>query len=111
MNTDVLVHIGPRLTLVGALRKFVGALRIVLRTSSGRIGLPIVILHVIVALFGSWLAPHSPTEFNFAEDGSILQLLAPNAQFLLGTDQFGRDVLSRLMAGSTSLIIVAGSGT
>jgi peptide/nickel transport system permease protein len=111
MTTDVLDHIGPRLTLVGYLRRFVGALRIVLRTTSGRIGLPIVILHTIVAIFGSSLAPYSPTEFNFTEDGSLHQLLAPNAQFLLGTDQFGRDVLSRLLAGSTSLILVAGSGT
>jgi peptide/nickel transport system permease protein len=32
-------------------------------------------------------------------------------QFLFGTDQFGRDVMSRVMSGSTSLVLVAGSGT
>ena len=37
-----------------------------------------------------------------------LRLQAPSAQFLLGTDEFGRDVLSRLMAGAgTSLLVAA----
>lgn len=87
------------------------ALRLILRTTSGRIALPIVLLHMTLALVGSWLAPFSPTEFQYAETGEMQQLLAPSFQFLLGTDQFGRDILSRVMSGATSLILVAGSGT
>jgi peptide/nickel transport system permease protein len=86
-------------------------LRLVLRTTTGRIGLPIVLLHMVIVIFGSWLAPYSDTAFNLDENGDILQLLAPSWRFLLGTDQFGRDVLSRVMSGSTSLVLVAGSGT
>lgn len=89
----------------------VGSLRLVMRTTSGRIGLPIVAFHLLLTIFGSWVAPYSPTQFNVDENGSMHQLLAPSFQFLLGTDQFGRDVLSRIMAGSTSLVLVAGSGT
>ena len=95
----------------GAGRRAGTALRLILRTTSGRIALPIVLLHVTMALIGPWLAPFSPTEFQYSETGEIQQFLAPSFQFLLGTDQFGRDILSRVMAGATSLIVVAGSGT
>jgi peptide/nickel transport system permease protein len=82
-----------------------------MRTTSGRIGLPIVTIHLLIAAFGSWLAPYSPTQFNLNENGNLQQLLSPSFQFLFGTDQFGRDVLSRVMTGSTSLVLVAGAGT
>ena len=91
--------------------KGLGALRLVLRTTSGRIGLPIVLVHAVIFVAGSWLAPYSFTSFNLAEDGTLEQLVGPSRHFLLGTDQFGRDILSRVMSGSTSLIAVAGSGT
>ena len=97
--------------IAGAGRRGGAALRLILRTNSGRIALPIVLLHMTMALIGPWLAPFSPTEFQYAETGEIQQFLAPSFQFLLGTDQFGRDILSRVMAGATSLIVVAGSGT
>ena len=80
--------------------------RLALRTPAGRIGLPLVMLHIVLALFGSTLAPYSPTEFHIEEH----QLEAPSLQFLLGTDQFGRDVLSRVMAGATSLVSVSVAG-
>ena len=68
--------------------------------------MPLVMLHLVLALFGSTLAPYSPTEFHIEEH----QLEAPSLQFLLGTDQFGRDVLSRVMSGATSLISVSVAG-
>ena len=37
-----------------------------------------------------------------------MRLQAPSAQFLLGTDEFGRDVLSRLLAGAGTSMLVAG---
>ncbi len=86
-------------------------LRLVLRTPTGRVGLPIVLLHAVIAIFGSWLAPYPDTLFHLDDEGNIRQLLAPSWRFILGTDQFGRDILSRVMSGSTSLVAVAGSGT
>ena len=86
-------------------------LKLVLRTPTGRIGLPIVLIHAVIAIFGSWLAPYSDTLFHLDEEGNMRQLLSPSWKFLLGTDQFGRDILSRVMSGSTSLVAVAGSGT
>ena len=97
--------------IAGAGRRGGAALRLTLRTTSGKIALPIVLLHVTLTLVGPWLAPYSPTGFQYSETGELHQLLAPSWQFWLGTDQFGRDILSRVMSGATSLIVMAGSGT
>jgi peptide/nickel transport system permease protein len=89
-------------------RKIKNEVRLALRTTAGRIGLPIVVLHLILALFGPWITPYTPTEFH--EPLEIYQLQAPSAKFWLGTDQFGRDVLSRVMAGASTLIGVSLGG-
>jgi peptide/nickel transport system permease protein len=50
---------------------------------------------IIVAIFAPWIAPHDPLEQNI-----ITRLEPPSAEFLLGTDGYGRDVLSRLIYGA-----------
>jgi len=84
------------------------ALKLTLRTWAGRIGLPIVLLHLMLALIGPWLAPYSPTEFQrpLAE----YQLAPPSAQFWFGTDQFARDVFSRVFSGARSIIWLSVAG-
>ncbi len=60
INTGVVKSAGASLSAMGrGLRNF---LRLALGTTSGRIGLPIVLAHVFVAIFGPWLAPYSPTD-------------------------------------------------
>ena len=92
-------------------QKVRNALKLVLRTTAGRIGLPIVLLYLVLALIGPglwhWL-PHSPTEM--PEPLVEYQLLRPSPQFWLGTDQYGRDILSRVLCGATSLITTAAAG-
>ena len=91
--------------LVTTGRKAKKALRLILRTWAGRIALPILLLYLILALFGPWLAPYSPTEMpDLIKEN---QNLPPSPHFWLGTDQYGRDVLSRVMCGATSLIATA----
>jgi peptide/nickel transport system permease protein len=60
----------------------------------------------VIVVAGPWLAPYSPYHFNAAET-----LAGPRLAHLFGTDQFGRDLLSRMLAGARSLGIVAGSAT
>ena len=68
-----------------------------------RISLVVLILIVMIAVFANILAPHNPLEIFTARQ-------APDAQFLFGTDDKGRDVLSRLMYGARySLIIGLGA--
>jgi peptide/nickel transport system permease protein len=65
-------------------------------------GLVIVLALVAVALLAPWLAPHSPTVGDLA--GS--RLLPPSATHWLGSDDQGRDILSRLIHGARITLVV-----
>jgi peptide/nickel transport system permease protein len=67
-------------------------------------GVILVTFHVILAAFAPVLSPHSIS----ALVGPPLQ--SPSAEFWLGTDQIGRDYLSRLMAGGQVALLVSGCG-
>ncbi len=69
-------------------------------------GLAIVAFFLALAVFGPLLAPYRYSQQALAE-----RLLPPSPRHLLGTDQFGRDVLSRVIVGSRDVYLVAGSGT
>jgi peptide/nickel transport system permease protein len=72
---------------------------------SSWIGLAIVVLVVLAAVFAPLLAPHDPLEQDILD-----RLKPPTADHLLGTDYFGRDTLSRLLYGARiSLIIGVGA--
>ena len=104
-----MITVRSRLAATG--RRARSALSLVWRTPSGRIGLPIVLVYLLLTLFGPWLGdwlPHSPTEI--PEPLAGYQFLPPSAQFWLGTDQFGRDILSRVLTGATSLVTTATAG-
>jgi peptide/nickel transport system permease protein len=65
------------------------------------VGLVIILLNVIAAIFAPWLAPYEPNEI---EMGNKLQ--APSTEHWLGTDTLGRDYYSRMIYGArTSMII------
>ncbi len=69
--------------------------RRVFRSPEAVIGMTIVALIVLVALFAPWLAPFDP---DLQDIGQRLQ--SPSAMHLLGTDGLGRDMLSRLVYGA-----------
>ena len=70
-------------------------------TLSAWIGIVIITIFVIVALFAPWLAPYSEAE-------TVGDTWAPaSAQFWFGTDNIGRDMLSRLIYGARMSISVA----
>jgi len=71
-----------------------------LRDRTGRIGLAGVLAVVVVAIAAPALAPYSPVEM-----GEFL-LAPPGGGQALGTDEFGRDVLSRLLFGARVSIYV-----
>ena len=67
-----------------------------LRKSNAAVfGLVVVIFLVLVAIFADVIAPQSPTANN-----PSVTFAAPSANHLLGTDQLGRDMMSRLIYGS-----------
>ena len=65
------------------------------------VGLFILLAMAVMALFCQWLAPYDPYD---TELSSALQ--QPSSQHLLGTDQFGRDTLSRLLYGARTALLV-----
>lgn len=62
----------------------------------------IIILLVLVAIFAPQLAPHDPLDAFY-----LYSLKPPSSQFFLGTDQIGRDALSRLIYGARISLTVA----
>ncbi|MFQ3630775.1 ABC transporter permease [Roseiflexus sp.] len=72
-------------------RPLIAALR---RNVPGLVGLAIVALVVLAALLAPIISPYSPTA------QVSRRLLEPGAQYLLGTDEFGRDIFSRVIYGS-----------
>ena len=77
-------------------------MRAVLRLPSARIAVGVLAVVVILAAFGSTLAPQNPLAINA---NALFQ--GPSAHHLLGTDYLGRDVLSRLMAGTRLSVLTA----
>ena len=67
----------------------------------GAFGLALVLVIAAAGLSADALAPYSPTANDF---GSMME--APSAEHWLGTDQFGRDLLSRIMFGARTALIV-----
>ena len=61
----------------------------------GVVGSSMVVLLIFVAIFGSVLAPYDPLEMHTKDS-----LKPPCSKYLLGTDRFGRDQLSRLIYGA-----------
>jgi peptide/nickel transport system permease protein len=71
------------------------------RRPLGAAGAAVVLLMFIVAVTATVIAPYDPLAVDF---GSMLA--APSADHWLGTDAFGRDVLSRLIYGSRTALVV-----
>jgi len=72
-----------------------------LSSPNGLIGLTIVIVLIFSALFADFLAPYSPTKMGVGK-----RFLAPSLDFILGTDEFGRDMVSRILYGSRLTLMI-----
>jgi len=80
---------------MNALREFL------LQSVMGRWALALAFLLVIAALAAPWLAPADPTAQSLA-----MRLEGPNASHWMGTDELGRDILSRVLFGARVSIFV-----
>ncbi|MBI2553089.1 MAG: ABC transporter permease [Candidatus Rokubacteria bacterium] len=68
--------------------------RFAVRQPLGAIGGLIVLVLIVAAIFAPLLAPYG------AKDATFAQYLPPSAEFPMGTDQIGRDILSRVVWGA-----------
>ena len=67
----------------------------------GAVGAGIVVLMLAAALLANVIAPYDPLETDYGQ-----MFAAPSAEHWLGTDSFGRDVLSRIIFGSRTALLV-----
>lgn len=85
----------PRSVLIWSRRKPLGAL-----------GLLVVVAGVLMAIAAPLVSPYDPLELHSADKWQ-----GPSTTFLLGTDNFGRDVLSRLIHGARVSILIGVAAT
>jgi peptide/nickel transport system permease protein len=71
------------------------------RQPLGTVGLVLVLVMAAAALSAEWIAPYSPT----ANDFSVMTE-PPSWAHIMGTDQFGRDLFSRIVYGARTALIV-----
>lgn len=76
------------------------ALRRLMRRRGAMLGLAIVLIFVTLALFSPWIAPYDP----IATSWSAVRK-PPSLQYLFGTDEIGRDVLSRVVWGARASLM------
>jgi peptide/nickel transport system permease protein len=71
-----------------------------------RVALVILVVYGLLGVLGGWLAPYSPTDFDMK---TILK--PPSWRHPFGTDGFGRDVFSRVLAGTGTILILSVGAT
>lgn len=82
-------------------------LRLLWQSKTGTLGFIIVTMVTLLAILAPWVAPHNPSQQNFTE------VLAPpfwleggSMKYILGTDNLGRDILSRIIYGTQVSLLV-----
>jgi len=69
-------------------------------------GTVIFVLFLLIALLGPLIAP-----YDYAAQDASIRLQAPSLQHPMGTDNFGRDVFSRVLVGARAVFLLGGAGT
>ena len=87
-------------------RRLLTILQALYSSPASALGASIVLLFILLALVGPWIAPFE-INHQILEDARQ----APSARHLFGTDHLGRDVFSRVLIGASQVLILAGSGT
>jgi peptide/nickel transport system permease protein len=75
-------------------------MRDLLRHPTGMVGATLLAIVMVAVVVGPILAPYDPQQFHPA-----VRLRGPSAAHWLGTDQFGRDILSRILHGARATIL------
>jgi peptide/nickel transport system permease protein len=99
------IAVTPEPEAITARRPPGALLRSAMRLWRTRIGLALVLILVAVALFGPFVAPHSPTAFVGAPNAG------PSSAARFGTDHIGQDVWSRFLWGGREVLGMAVAAT
>lgn len=86
-------------------RRVSQALKRLRRYPATLFGFGVVLFFFLMAIFGPLVAP-----YGYSQQDLKNRLQPPSAQHIFGTDQFGRDIFSRVLVGSRDVFTIAGSG-
>jgi len=98
-QTEVIELNSKELASRGQRQRFIRAF---LRNRIAIIGLVIVIIMVLSAIFAPVIAPHDPNETHVRD-----RISPPSLEYPMGTDDFGRDIFSRILYGARISLVIA----
>jgi peptide/nickel transport system permease protein len=90
----------PALIAPAELTPWQRAMKRLARRRGAMVGLAIVVFFVLLAIFAPWIAPYDPLGASWSAVRK-----APSAQYWFGTDEIGRDVLSRVIWGARASLL------
>lgn len=103
LSRDWLLNEDPETRMQARLGQFYRLGRALARNPLAMVGLAIIVALLLVAAFAPWIAPYSPLEGNLQN-----RLQPPSGAHWMGTDELGRDIMSRVIHGARiTLYIVA----
>lgn len=79
--------------------------RVILRDPMALLGVVIVLVVIALALFPEWIAPYP--EQGLGSPRPSMRGKGPGTEYLLGTDQLGRDILSRVIMGTRPALMIS----
>ena len=80
--------------------------RRLLKRPAALVGTVIFCFFLFLAVFGPWIAP-----YDYEKQSADLRLATPTLSHPFGADQFGRDILSRIIVGTRNIFLLGGFGT
>jgi peptide/nickel transport system permease protein len=90
------VVVKPPLQERGAVR----ALRRLMRRRAAMLGLAVIVFFIVIAMLAPWIAPHDPLQTSWSAVRK-----PPSGSYWFGTDEIGRDVLSRVIWGARASLL------
>src|SRR3954469_12814137 len=104
VSQPAMLPAGPRaatgMVSRAAASPWVAARRRFLRSRTGLFGVVVLLTVTLCAVFAAQIAPYSPTRQNFLDEKE-----PPSREHLMGTDEFGRDVFSRVIWGAQASLL------
>jgi peptide/nickel transport system permease protein len=85
----------------GFFTRFIGGLKFIWASKTATVGLFLVLFWIFVAIFAPLLTPYTPLEQDWKNPN-----IGPSKEHILGTDELGRDLWSRLIYGARVVLVV-----
>ncbi|WP_425039479.1 ABC transporter permease [Primorskyibacter sp. S187A] len=101
LSRDWLLSDDPETRLQAQLGQSYRLARALSRNPLAMVGLAIIVMLLLVAAFAPWLTPYSPVEGDLGK-----RLQPPSAAHWMGTDELGRDILSRVIHGARITLMI-----